>query len=154
RALLAQRFDHRSARLSDDVSPIAEHVDYFRPIGIAGMSVSTAGVLVYHATEKSSRLVWVTRAGGESAALDARADYDTMRLSPDGRRLAVDRTDPSASAPDIHVFDLDRRTGMRLTSAPNAEFGPLWSPDGRRIMYAWDKDAPPYLHQIALDDGR
>jgi Tol biopolymer transport system component/predicted Ser/Thr protein kinase len=153
RTLLAQRFDYQSSRLIDEISPIAERIDYFAPIGIASMSVSSTGVLVYHAAERSSRLVWATRAGAETAAVSSVADFTTVRLSPDGQRLATDVTDTHTSANDIHLFDLIRQTDTRLTSAPGAEFAPLWSPDGRRIVFTWDKDAPPHLHQMALADG-
>jgi len=152
RTLLAHRFNPQAATLVDDVSPIAEHVDVFSPIGIAAMSVSRTGVLAYHAGDRTSRLVWVTRAGGETATVGPVADYATMRLSPDGQRLAIDLIDSRTNATDLHLFELARQTDTRLTSAPGAEFGPLWSPDGRRIVFSWDKDAPPYLFQMALDD--
>jgi eukaryotic-like serine/threonine-protein kinase len=153
RTLLAQRFDDRSGRLEGDASPIAENVDYFSPIGIAGFSVSSTGVLAYHASDSIGQITWITRAGVQTGTVAAPAGYQNIRLSPDGKRLAFDRSEQRTNATDVHVFDLTRGTDTRVTSAAGSEFAPIWSPDGRRLVFAWDKDAPPYLHQLVLDNS-
>ncbi len=153
RTLLAQRFDDRAGRLEGDASPVAENVDYFSPIGIAGFSVSSTGVLAYHASDSMAQPMWINRAGGQMSTVGPVARYQTVRLSPDGKRLALDRGEPRTNATDIHVFDLTRGTDTRVTSAAGSEFAPIWSPDGRRLVFTWDKDAPPYLHQLVLDSS-
>jgi Tol biopolymer transport system component/predicted Ser/Thr protein kinase len=153
RTLLAHRFDDRTGRLEGDASPIAENVDYFSPIGIAGFSVSSNGVLAYHASDSIGQITRITRAGVQTGTVAAPAGYKNIRLSPDGKRLAFDRSEPRTNATDVHVFDLARGTDTRVTSAAGSEFAPIWSPDGRRLVFAWDKDAPPYLHQLVLDSG-
>jgi Tol biopolymer transport system component len=152
RTLLAQRFDERAGRLEGDASPVAENVDYFSPIGIAGFSVSSNGVLAYHATDSAAQLTWINRAGVQTGTVAAIASYQSVRLAPDGKRLAFDRAEQRTNATDVHVFDLTRGTDTRVTSAAGSEFAPIWSPDGRRLVFTWDKDAPPYLHQIVLDN--
>jgi len=153
RTLLAHRFDDRTGHLEGDASPIAENVDYFSPIGIAGFSVSSTGVLAYHASDSIGQITWITRAGVQTGTVAAPAGYQNIRLSPDGKRLAFDRSEPRTNATDVHVFDLARGTDTRVTSAAGSEFAPIWSPDGRRLVFAWDKDAAPYLHQLVLDSG-
>jgi Tol biopolymer transport system component/predicted Ser/Thr protein kinase len=153
RTLLAQRFDDRSGRLEGDASPIAENVDYFSPIGIAGFSVSSTGVLAYHASDSIGQITWTTRAGVQTGTVAAPAGYQNIRLSPDGKRLAFDRSEQRTNATDVHVFDLTRGTDTRVTSAAGSEFAPIWSPDGRRLVFTWDKNAPPFLHQLVLDNG-
>jgi Tol biopolymer transport system component/predicted Ser/Thr protein kinase len=153
RTLLAHRFDDRTGRLEGDAAPIAENVDYFSPIGIAGFSVSSTGVLAYHASDSIGQITWITRAGVQTGTVAAPAGYRNIRLSPDGKRLAFDRSELRTNATDIHVFDLARGTDTRVTSAAGAEFAPIWSPDGQRLVFAWDRDAPPYLHQLVLDSG-
>ncbi len=153
RTLLAQRFDERAGRLEGDASPVAENVDYFSPVGIAGFSVSSNGVLAYHASDNTAQLTWINRAGVQTGTVAAIARYQSVRLAPDGKRLAVDLAEQRTNATDVHVFDLTRGTDTRVTSATGSEFAPIWSPDGRRLVFAWDKDAPPYLFQLVLDSG-
>ena len=124
RTLLAQRFDDRSGRLEGDVTPVAERVDYFAPIGVAGFSTSSNGVLAYHASDSASQLLWVNRAGGQTGRVGPVAGYQNVRLSPDGKRLAVDRIDPRTNAFDVLVFDLTLGTDTRITSAAGAEATP------------------------------
>jgi serine/threonine-protein kinase len=54
-------------------------------------------------------------------------------LSPDGRRLAVGIDHDSGV--DLWVLDLDRGTRTRLTFDPGTETLPVWTPDGRSIVY-------------------
>ena len=59
-----------------------------------------------------------------------------MRLSPDGRRLAVTIEDDNRN---IWVHDFERGTLAPVTSGPASEFGPLWTPDGRRLAFAFER---------------
>ncbi|MEO8502504.1 MAG: protein kinase [Acidobacteriota bacterium] len=58
--------------------------------------------------------------------------YSDVRLSPDGRRVALTRGLPS----DVWLLDLERKTQSRFTFEPLDESAPVWSPDGRWIYYA------------------
>jgi Tol biopolymer transport system component len=59
------------------------------------------------------------------------ADYRTPSLSPDGRRVAVSA---GAAPAEIWVADLER--GTRLLLAPSSGTAPIWSHDGKRVIYA------------------
>jgi serine/threonine protein kinase len=106
----------------------------------AGYSVSDNGVLAYQAALRTeSRPVWFDRAGTQVAALGAPADYGDVALSPDGARLAVSVVDPARSTRDLWLYDTDGRPGQRLTVDPGDEFAPVWSPDGRRLLFSATK---------------
>jgi len=150
-ALLAQRFDPGRLRLEGDPVPLVRDVEYFQPTGLAPFSVSTTGVLAYQSWGHTSRLVWVDRSGRESGGVGGLAAYEYSRLSPDGKRLALAVADPRTGTEDLYIADLSRDALTRITFAPGAEFAPVWSPDGRRLVYSWDNQAVPYLHQKALD---
>jgi Tol biopolymer transport system component len=57
------------------------------------------------------------------------------RVSPDGTRLVRQRVDPRSNNPDLWVEDLDRGTTVRVTTAPDPDLQPVWSPDGRSLAY-------------------
>ncbi|MDA2923267.1 hypothetical protein MYX65_01185, partial [Acidobacteria bacterium AH-259-L09] len=65
--------------------------------------------------------------------------YGWPRVSPDGTRLAVQVTDPSNT--DVWIYDLARGTHSRLTFDPAYDGRPLWTPDGRRLLFRSRRDA-------------
>ncbi|MGB7219136.1 MAG: hypothetical protein WBD07_10045 [Vicinamibacterales bacterium] len=76
--------------------------------------------------------MWVDRRGREDAInVPARA-YFNLRLSPDGRRLALEIRDQEN---DIWVWDLTRQTLDRRTFDPALDGAPIWTPDGSRIVF-------------------
>lgn len=152
-ALLAHPFDAASLSLTGEQITIAEHVGNFSATGNAYFSVSANGeVLAYQSGGNTSRLVWLNRSGAEEGAVGSPGEYFLPRLSPDGQRLAVDIIDSRDGANDIWINDLARATFTRFTFTPGLENGSVWSPDGRRIVYAHDKDGPPHLFLKALGD--
>jgi Tol biopolymer transport system component len=65
--------------------------------------------------------------------------YEDIRLSPDGRRVAVAVRDPARGQNlDVWVLDAARGTGSRVTAERTDEFNPAWFPDGERLVYASD----------------
>jgi Tol biopolymer transport system component len=76
-------------------------------------------------------------------------NYADTAISPDGKRVAFDVNDGAGKA-DIWIRDLARDVTTRFTFDKERDFAPVWSPDGKRIVYsrenktAWDlyvKDA-------------
>ena len=112
-------------------------------LGLASFSVSRNGVLVYRAGELTgTRLVWLDRSGKETPVMDAPADYRDTALSPDGTRLAYDIIDSANSRGDIWIRDLARGVSSRFTFDAAAELSPLWSPDGRRVVFTTRAKGP------------
>ena len=136
-SLVAQRFDAGRQRFRGDPFPIAEAVRT-QPSGGADFSVSQNGVLIYAAgSSQSSRLVWLDRSGRELETAEA-GNLENMLnpdLSPDGRRIALRVQDPQTRTRDLWLIDLVRGVPSRFTFEPRNENHPLWSPDGRDILY-------------------
>jgi serine/threonine-protein kinase len=65
--------------------------------------------------------------------------YRTVRVSPDGTRLALGTQD------DVWVYDFSRATLSRLTTHPAHDMGPLWTPDGQRIVFTSTRAGYPEL---------
>jgi Tol biopolymer transport system component len=78
------------------------------------------------------RLVWVNREGSEEAIAAAPRAFADPRLSPDGRRMVVSTAEINS---DLWVYELPRGAPSRLTHEPTFEASPVWTADGRRIIY-------------------
>jgi Tol biopolymer transport system component len=143
--LVAHRFNPRSFTVEGEPIPVGDGLGV-DSVGLASFSVSRNGVLAFRAGEQQGRLLlWVDRAGKESPASDAEGDYNDFVLSPDGKRLAFDSTG-SQGRGDIWVRDLTRGVTSRFTFDTADETAPLWSPDGRRILYTSRAKGPGDLY--------
>jgi len=100
--------------------------------------------------ETMRTLVWVDRNGVEERVTEARRNYKTPRLSPDGTRLAV-RVTENGNAEDIWVLDLSRGTSTRLTFDTANDRTPVWSPDGRHIVFTSTRQGPFNLFRKPAD---
>ena len=104
-------------------------------------------MLIYQAGDslREKRITWFDRAGKELGAGEKRS-FDTVRLSPDGAKIAFDAGDRNK---DIWVDELARGVHMRLTNNPETEHrNPIWSPDGSRILFNCSDKSRPGIYQI------
>jgi len=101
------------------------------------MLSASANVLAFAASSVpyGLRLESVDRTGDSERVLDEPQAQNWPRLSPDGRRLARQRFDAIRGNPDIWVEDLDRGTRVRVTTSPEPDMLPVWSPDGTRLAF-------------------
>jgi serine/threonine-protein kinase len=61
-------------------------------------------------------------------------DVQSSALSPDGRHLVVSVYE--AAGTNLHVVDVARGTRTRLTFGEQQNWDPIWTPDGREIVFA------------------
>jgi Tol biopolymer transport system component len=140
-ALMAQKFNPATATLSGDPLPITDHVQYDPSVWRTTFSAGDEGTLitVSGASTANTELMWVDRTGKDVGYAIAERFVDLggplagMRLSPDGKRLAITVGQPKA---DIFVFDLIHGTKTRITFNPAQNIEPSWSPDGQRIVFS------------------
>ena len=137
-ALMACRFDPGAGRMIGNATALLENVRYGTEDN--KISVSAArGRLTYLSWSTRRILVWVDRKGREIGTLGAIGGYEDVRISPDGRRVAVAMRDPSRGQNfDLWVLDANRGTSARVTSERTDEFNPAWSSDGQRVAYVSD----------------
>jgi len=150
--LMAQPFDVDGLKLTGEAVPIAQQVQIDRNIGARGaFSVSESGVLAYQvgSAEVRSQLVWLDRAGKTIGSVGEPADYGDIWLSPDGKQVAASVVDPARMNRNIWRIDLDSGLRTRLTFGRSDEDSPIWSPDGRRIVYSTSPKGPRDLYQKA-----
>jgi dipeptidyl aminopeptidase/acylaminoacyl peptidase len=149
RHLVAQPFDARSLQTTGDPFLVAENIQYFPQTYGALFSVSENGLLVYQAESSSvlSRLLWLDRSGREVGSLGGEGDLANPRISPDGKRVALDITDHQSGNLDVWIYQSSGGVATRLTSDPALDAGPIWSPDGERIAFMSLRRGHPDIYQ-------
>jgi serine/threonine protein kinase len=148
RTLMAQAFDADRLQLTGEPFSVVEQVGYNSANGRAYFSISQTGVLVFLSSDvPGTQLAWVDRGGKQPATVGTTAVDNGLRLSPDGKRLAVSRLDSQAASADIWLIDLARNNASRFTFDPANETNPVWSPDGSRIVFASNRDGNPKMFQ-------
>jgi Tol biopolymer transport system component len=139
RTLVAQPFDAKALRTTGEPTPLAEQIGT-NVVGLARFSVSRNGTLVYRTGESGNRFVWKDRSGKDGGDVGDPGDSRNPAFSPDGGRLAYDRADPQRGKRDVWILDLRRGVSSRFTFDADSAFAPLWSPDGKQIVYTVGND--------------
>ena len=136
KTLFAQRFDLNKMELSGDAAPLLTDVQYLGRILYAVYAASGNGLLLAQNSSVSrSRLVWYDRKGNELGSVGKPDVYSNVALSPDGRFLAVDKTDVTTANTDVWVYDLQGESEKRLTFDPGIDALPVWGPDRKQVAF-------------------
>jgi serine/threonine protein kinase len=139
--LLAVPFD--LDRLEPMGGPVSLVKDIMGPYGLH-YAISDSGTLVYvpgrtGALMTGRTLVWVDRQGKEELLAATPKMYSYPDISPDGTRVAVSIAETGGNS-DIWVWDLIRRTLARLTVKGRYNVAPVWTHDGKRIVFSSQRD--------------
>jgi Tol biopolymer transport system component len=146
--LMAQRFDLATLSMRGEAVAVAEGVGRF--FTFVSFGVSDTGTLIYRpAVAGQTRLAWVDRAGQAQGNGAPDGVYHDVSLSPDDKRVAFSR--PGQTGTDVWLTDLDRRITSRFTFRPPLNNVPIWSSDGRQIVFASARDGRLDLYQRASD---
>ncbi len=108
--------------------------------GAAQLAVSSEGTLVYvpsTAVTLARPIDWLTRDGKTAVLRATKADWANPRFSPDGQKLALDIWDGKQR--DLWVYEWARDTLTQLTFDAGQDESPVWTPDGRRLVFASDR---------------
>ena len=142
-ALMAQPFDASRGELENEPTSVVEQVAVANvgpggTLGLGYFAASESGTLVYFKpVSRNTQLTWFNREGqGGGGSIEA-GRSGVLKLSPDGTRVALERTD-EAKNQDIWQIDLARGLTTRFTFDAATDAQPVWSPDGARI--AWQSN--------------
>jgi serine/threonine-protein kinase len=141
--LRAVAFDLGRLELAGTPTPVLEGV-MTTAQGAADVAIAANGSLVYvpgDADVGGRRVVMMVNRQGRASPLpnlplDA---YRDVQVSPHGTLLAL------ATQDDLLIYDLTRATRSRLTTDAAPDRSPLWTPDGKRIVYTSLRAGYPQL---------
>ena len=137
-SLRAVRFDLDRLAVLGDAVPVVDRVTTMGT-GAAQYDVARNGTLVFMPGGANAiagvprSLAWVDRKGRQEAIEAPLRTYVIPRLSPDGTQVALDIRDQEN---DIWTFDLKAKTLTKLTFNQSGDSWPVWTPDGKRIIFA------------------
>jgi eukaryotic-like serine/threonine-protein kinase len=145
-SLIAWKFDAVKGELVGDPLTVADPVGFDGGAYQGAFSVSAAGSIAYRAGGAGRRqLAWFDRAGKLLSTVGEPGDLIYVELSPDEKRIAVERTVQNNE--DIYLIDAARGVPTRFTFDPSADRAPGWSPDGSRIVFTSNRKGSFDLYQ-------
>jgi Tol biopolymer transport system component len=133
-ALVAQRLDVAAAQLTGRSTVLGAHVGQ-SPAGQLLASASRDTLVFSEPMTLRQELVWMSRKGERLGTLGSPADTWSVRIAPDGRRVAVTILDPLLRTLDVVQYDGRTLMPSRISLSIDADESPAWSPDGLRV--AW-----------------
>ena len=129
---------------------------------VEGVRTEPGGAVQYQIADDGT-LVFIPGGSGiggrvlQFIGTDGRADqvpvsprgYTAVKLSPDGTRIAVQIEMPDGA--DVWVVEVARGTLTRLTSEAGFDGNPIWTPDGRHVVFASERDGRWALSRRSAD---
>jgi len=131
KAIQAVRFDPERQRISG--SPILVLEDALGNLESAALTDN--GTLLYVRRPRTNSVVFIDQRGAVRPLFEStRGSFMYPRVSPDGKRFAVQMTSAEDDQSNVLVYDIASRAPTPLTSTGMA-LHPTWTPDGRRIVF-------------------
>jgi Tol biopolymer transport system component len=96
-------------------------------------------------------LTWHDRAGKSIATVGDTGPLGPLHLSPDRQRVAVETADPMTGNTDIWIYDVARGGRTRFTFDPAEDRDPVWSPDGRTIVFDSNRTGHREIYRKSSD---
>ena len=134
--LIAVPFDLSSRQIQGSEVPIVDNVAVSSIAG-AHYAVAADGTLVVLRGSfgvDRALAVWVDRAGQQVATAVRGIELSGPRIAPDGRRAVIGATTTEGDD-DIYMMDVVRNTLVRFSNDTADDFGAVWTPDGKSVLY-------------------
>ncbi|HEY1264649.1 MAG TPA: protein kinase, partial [Terriglobales bacterium] len=132
--LMARPFDEASATLRGEPVPVTQNVRFEEGNWRGVFDCSADGTLVYQSaiSSEGTQLTWYAHDGRVLGKLGDPDVYNNVRLSPNGKQLAVSIGDPNAN---IWVYEVNTGARIRYTYGGITDRSPVWSPDGKQLVF-------------------
>ena len=133
--LMAAPFDPDRLEIRGAPVPLLDDVATDSSTAAAQFDFSPAGTFIYRSAKGPSAWTvdWLDSSGAMQPLIPAPGAYLSPKFSPDGVRLAFSVY--SGKGPEIYSRDLARGTMTRITFGGQSSLGPVWTPDGKHIVF-------------------
>jgi serine/threonine-protein kinase len=154
--MMAVPFDLKTKTVASGPVPIVEGIRRSASgVGSATQfDVSRSGTLAYlpgPARSGQEDVFLVDRKGEMTALKLPRGSYSYPRVSPDGKRLALETSDGKQSV--VSVYDLSGTSSLRRITFGGNNRLPIWSADGKRVAFQSDRDGDRAIFWQPVDGG-
>jgi len=136
-ALVAQRFELGTNTVKGDARVVRNEIQYLVQIDQGLFDGAPDGTLIMQTGKAGteSQLTWIDRSGKRMESVGGIGSFGNPSLSPDGRRVAYDQANPDGREIGIWITDLTTDAARRLTLDNSLSQLPIWSPDGKRMLF-------------------
>ena len=133
--LMAAPFDPDRLEIRGAPVPLLDDVATDSSTAAAQFDFSPAGTFIYRSAKGPGAWIvdWLDSSGVMQPLIPAPGAYLGPKFSPDGARLAFSVY--SGKGPEIYARDLARGTMTRITFGGQSSLGPVWTPDGKHIVF-------------------
>ena len=156
--LMAAPFDLEKLEVTGQPVPVVEGIMQALNVGNAAyntaagqFSISASGSITYAPggilPDSEDSLVWVDHKGKAEPIASFKAPFFAPRLSPDFQSIAYYT---AGKERQIWIYNLYRGTATKLTSEGRASRA-TWTPEGRRVAFAWSKAGPENIYWQPAD---
>jgi len=151
-SLFAGSFDAAALEARGDFAEVVPNIQSSASSG-SSFAVSRAGAMLYvrGLTNRGLRIVWADQSSRREAIIDTPGTYTNPRISPDGKRIAFSAL--TAQALELRVKDMERDTVSRLSFMEGVNTSPVWTPDGKHIVFRSTNQPKQGLYWIRSDGG-
>jgi serine/threonine-protein kinase len=148
--LRAAPFDYRRPALTTADATVLDNVYCdVETESQAWLAVSSGGTAVYASGNPGkTSLVWIGRDGRVEPTGRKQDVYREVNISPDGTKAVV------RVSLNLWIYDLQRGTSSPLTSGNDSNILPVWSRDGRRIVFASNRGGDWDIYSQPADASR
>ena len=149
-SLMAQQFDSKQLLIKNEAAVVA---DQLRTVSIpqfsAAFSLSADGMLVYRKDNLAGgrQLTWFDRKGSRISTVGEPAFFADVHISPDGKNASSSIGTSAANSRGVWLYDVDRGFATRFSTGSVVERAPVWSADGRRIIFTSNRNGHFDLYQ-------
>jgi serine/threonine-protein kinase len=151
--LMAVPFDEQRLRVTQSPVVVLEGVEATRGAGQFSLSREGTLLVAMDAGTRRRELVWVDRNGREEPFPAVARAYTYPRISPDGRRIALNTRDSGRGR--IFIWDSAREAATPLESASGASLDlyPVWHRDADHLAYVSGANPRHQLRMTAVGSG-